>query len=402
MYSYNWFEGAVRVRLKGVSVERFINLCSYRGIKIWDLEYNNEKCTFCMYRKDYFRTGEIYRITKVRPVIEEKEGLPYIIHKYRKHYCFLVGIMLSFFLMYYLSNYLWDISFFGNYIYSTDELSSCVEAGGISYGMRLRDIDCDDIELYIRNQLEDITWVSAKISGTRLIIDIKENDGDKMQTTDKKSSNIVATRAGVVYSIITRTGTPMVKCGDTVSVGDVLISGRVDVKDDNGNIIDVKYVSSDGDILIENSYDYEDCIDKHYKYKVYTNNIKKSYYLSVWDKVLVLGKKINYEYFSMNSKDTQVKLLYNYYLPIHYGCKEYYEYYLEDGVYTETEALNILERNFSYYLQNLQQKLVQIITNDVTIEENAVSYRYRGKVFVREYAVAEELLIEPEANGQKE
>ena len=39
----NWLKGYLRIRVSGVAVERFINLCGYKNILLWDV-YRKDNC----------------------------------------------------------------------------------------------------------------------------------------------------------------------------------------------------------------------------------------------------------------------------------------------------------------------------------------------------------------------
>ena len=45
----------------------------------------------------------------------------------------------------------------------------------IKYGMKKKNVDCEALEAGMREAFPQITWVSARVSGTRLVIQIKEN-----------------------------------------------------------------------------------------------------------------------------------------------------------------------------------------------------------------------------------
>ena len=86
----------------------------------------------------------------------------------------------------------------------------------------------------IRKKYQDITWVSAKIEGTRLYIEVQERPEGRNIRRRRVRTSGCACRSdcfpdGVVVSITTRAGTPQVLAGDTVSEGDVLVSGTVEL-----------------------------------------------------------------------------------------------------------------------------------------------------------------------------
>ena len=125
-------------------------------------------------------------------------------------------------------------------------------------------MDCDRIVKDIRKEFDDIVWVSAYVTGTRLMIQVKENtDTFSAESSNKEPSNdIVAEKDGVITSIITRNGVPLVKPGDAVKKGDILVSGKVEVKNDAGEIVNYQYQNADADIEAETDLTYEET--KHF------------------------------------------------------------------------------------------------------------------------------------------
>ena len=77
-------------------------------------------------------------------------------------------------------------------------------------------LSCSEIAAEIRKKYPDITWVSAKLEGTRLLLTVRE--GIFIQTTEEKGTNsacdIMAERDGEIIKMITRSGLPRKKVGD--------------------------------------------------------------------------------------------------------------------------------------------------------------------------------------------
>jgi similar to stage IV sporulation protein len=403
MRLFQYLHGSIKVRLIGNTPERFLNICNANGIEIWNVEHRNGTYYFDMFPKDFKAIREVVHKTSMRPVIVEKYGLPFLLFRYRKHPCFAVGIMLSFFMFYLLSLYIWDIDFDGNLIYTDDTLMNFLQTIEVAPGMMSRKVDCDEIEKCFRREFSDITWVSAEISGTRLLIHIKENDEDVLQIPDDTPCDLTATRDGTVESIITRSGTPLVKPGTQVQAGDILVSGIVNTYDDYETLIASRSVHADADIYIRTVYEYESKLNKLYEYKIYTGNSKQIYYFDWNGRLFYAGIHPQYENCQVISTDRQVKLTENFFLPLRYGKKEYVEYYVDTDFYKEEEAERILSERFSIFLENLAQKGVQILENNVKIYVNTSSYSYTGQIVVLEPAFVETGLIElTEGTGQDE
>ena len=112
----------------------------------------------------------------------------------------------------------------GNTKYTDSTLLHFLEEKGYVHGMKKSGIVCEEIEKDIRGRYGDITWVSAQISGNRLIIRIKENqiiDAEGTPASDESGTgmDLTASKNGTVVSVITRTGTPKVHPGDSVEKG---------------------------------------------------------------------------------------------------------------------------------------------------------------------------------------
>lgn len=381
--------GNLHVKLIGNTPERFLNICNANDIDIRQVEYKEGYYYFWITPRDYKKLLPIVFKTNMRPVIIEKKGVPFLIFRYRKHQCFLIGIMLSFFIIYILSLYVWEIDFEGNSIYSDEIMMNCLKENNIVPGVKIKGIDCVDIEKMFRKKFKEITWVSAEISGTRLLIFIKENDEDPIEVQSEDSCDLIATKDGIVDSIITRTGTPMVKAGDKVKTGDILVSGEIITYDDADAPINRKWVHADADILLKTSYEYENELKIAYQYKIYTGKCKKIYYIDINGNRKNLGIKPDFDTFQVYNNAKKIKLTKNFFLPLEYGTMEYVEYYIDTDFYTESEAKSILERRFLTFLENLARKGVQIIEKNVKIEKNAVSYFYSGEISVLEAAFIE-------------
>ena len=121
-----------------------------------------------------------------------------------------------------MSGYLWRIRITGNMYYSSKEIIDYINSMDIHYGMKTGRSSDEGIEGGGRQNFERITWVSADVNGSRLRINIKEENGGRTDDNDTSESDICAAEDGYIVSIITRSGTPIVKAGDEVKKGDVL------------------------------------------------------------------------------------------------------------------------------------------------------------------------------------
>ena len=94
------------------------------------------------------------------------------------------------------------------------------------------------------------------------------------------------------------------------------------------------------------------------------------------DKELILRiGKIKYENFDKVTDKKQIKLLENFYLPLYLGSSVNREYVVTDNIYTKEEVKSIFSEKLIKYMQSLEEKGVQIIQKNVTINKNKKNWQ---------------------------
>lgn len=386
------------------SIERFLNMCRHKNIGFWKISETEQGFTANITREDFFQLKDICRKTKTTVQISKRHGIRFLLFRYRRHSSFFIGIAAACIILYSCSLYVWDISFTGNYRYTHSSLCKYLAGQGVYSGMQIRSVDCDSIETALRNDYPDITWVSAEISGTRLIVHIKENDGIKEDIqTDSTPRDIVATCSGVVTSMITRAGTPKVKPGDEVEKGQILVSGIVDVYNDAKEVVNQRPVSADADIFVRVDIPYEEHLPYLYEYKEYTGRKKTRWLFGIADREIEAGVSWSSLKQADIVTDSRVlKLTDSFYLPLRTGRKQYLEYDIKESRYTQEEAEDVLNQKLKIYLLDLIENKVQILHNGVTINDSGTDYVMAGTITADMPAVGYAAVTMPEIEGNEE
>jgi len=352
------------------AILRFFTIAANKNIVLQKIEHKKDKpIRFQVYVSDFHELREIKRKSGVRYRIVKKSGLPFYLKFLRQHKGIACGALSFCILLYLLSRFLWNISFEGNSLHTQEELRLFLSEIKISEGIWLRDVPCEEIERSIRNEYFDITWVSAELTGTKLTIHIKENYDKEIASKESQPYSLIAEKDAVIPSIVTRSGTPVVQAGDIVKVGDILVSGIVPTKNEFDEELAVHYVNADADIFAQTTYTYEDRIPMKYQKKVYTGKETKSFSVSfLQQKYSFFKRRPKYEQYEQEENITQLKIAESFYLPLCIGTSEYREYEYIDSVYSKEEARNIAELKYNEFLSGLEQKGVQIIEKNGTIQ----------------------------------
>lgn len=261
---FYFFGGYLWIRVSGVGASRFINLCGIRHMMLWDIKKDGDSYTMCISLKSFFEMKDIVRKTSTRVVILKRIGLPFLLPGVKKRWFFPAFLVVAAVLFLLSQLLLWNIHIQGNETISEESILIFLEGYEVKKGVLLKNVDTELLEKEMRKTFPSITWISVYLEGNSLTLHMKENDkpipeeNDEQERQHKegfleeeKGMDICANKAGVVVSIVTRTGTPAVQVGDEVQVGDVLIRGSVEIFDNEGNVRERVNVHADGDIMLE-------------------------------------------------------------------------------------------------------------------------------------------------------
>lgn len=387
-----WIRGYVKIRVWGFAPQRFINLCSNKGILLWNIEKKEERYTMCVSLKAFWLLRPIARKTKVRVVISERYGLPFLVPEMVRRKAFLGGLFLALLFWWVSSLFVWDIQVTGNCRVTDDVFFQFLEAEGIQPGMAKHDLQIGELEKQIRRSFPQITWTSGRLDGTRLMIALKENDtGYATGQTENEDSaeqgtakNLVAEYDGVVTGMIVRTGVPQTAVGAEVKKGDVLVAGKIPVYAEDGSVRTYHRVTADADIVLEHSGTFQIYLPADYVKKNYTGREKNSYFVRLWQKEWKQKKKVPYLQYDSILHTYAVQPLEYFHLPCTIDKITYREYQKTEYQYTADEAKEILEKKILDFLESLDEKGVQIISKDVKIETKRAGWKVRGELTVRE------------------
>lgn len=158
---------------------------------------------------------------------DKRFGLPELLRRYRRRYGIPAGIMIAAAIVIVSGRYLWDVRVNGCERISADVVEEQLAAYGLHPGTRISDADIDVIENSVLIASEDIAWISVNLNGSVAFVEIREKHSTP-EEPEKRPANIVASRDGQIESIEAYSGVPVVKAGQHVRCGELLVSGVYD------------------------------------------------------------------------------------------------------------------------------------------------------------------------------
>ena len=365
------------------SPERFMNLCRSRLIELSFVREISGQIEFTIGLNDYRKLRPVVRKCHMLPHIKRRYGLPFLLRKGRRHSAFFAGICAAVLLLFIFSGFIWNIEIKGNYTHTDESLIQFMETLDVYTGQRKVKIDPSALEEELRLAFEDISWVSARIEGTVLKIELKEGTVRTPDASGKIAGNVTAAQAGTVTSIVTRSGTARVSPGDVVEAGDVLIEGTVDIYNDDGTVQTTHPVHGDGDVYADMVYH---CDDYYPAYRTVKNYIKKPKYalgLELFGRLFIAGdasfEAQNYE---TTTEVIKYRLTPNFYLPLRLYkiTARAYEPVRED--YTAQALEQIGEAAIRRRLTMLESDGAQILSHSLKTEIGDGYYHVSGDIIM--------------------
>lgn len=382
---FRFIRGYYELHIMGYSPERFMNLCRLNGIILWDIELREQYYTCRIAVSDYPKTAPFLQKTKVKAEIQKEYGLPFFMRKNKKRKIFFLGILLSFLFIYGMSFFIWSFTFTGNRMIRDDILFRFVNSLGVDYGTYKKNIDIPLIEEEIREYFDGISWVSVRISGTNLCVSIKENEilSQKTEKEPPVSDDVISGTNGKIVNMITRKGVPLVKVGEEVEAGTVLVEGKVPIYDNDGNIVSYDYVDADADITIRTQYPIHRKVSRYYRHKNYTGNEYTLPYIRFGQHYFsFIYKKNPYHLYDVVVSEKTNSVLEEFSIPIFWGSRRYCEYVEIEDLYGEEEGSILLKQFLEQTMKELNEKGVQIIENNVKIETDSQYLKLTGYLVI--------------------
>lgn len=381
-----YMRGYLRIKVWGFSPERFMNLCSNKEILLWDITRDGEIYYMNISLKSFYRLKSIARKTGTRVAICKRYGLPFFIPTLQQRKVFIIGLMLAIAFWFWSSFYIWDIEIQGNYQITKDQFESFLEQNQVRIGMGKKALDIPELEKEIRKKFTQVTWTSAKLSGTKLLIHIKENDAPIIEETEEESGgyDLVAEYDGTIVSMIVRSGVPMVNIGDVVEKGTVLVDGKVPIYNDDTTIREYKYVRADADIILEHTKTVHETLPFDYVQKEYTGRTKERYFLRLGEKEWKMPENRPFLIYDSVIKSSRPVLFEKLSIPIYMGSYTYREYQNVEYEYTLDEAEALLNEKIIAFIAELNEKGVQIIEKNVKIDTSGGMWTVDGEFLVQE------------------
>lgn len=377
----NYILGYLTINVEGYFIERFINMCRNKNILLWNIKRKNSSFIICKIGiKEFKKIRDIAKKTKCKITITSKKGIPFIFEKYKKRKIFLLMMCIIGGLLFVLSQFVWNIEvkITGDTL-NEDEIINSLNENGLYIGEKKSSIDIKEIINNVRLKREDISWIGIEIKGTNAIVEVVEAE-EKPEVVDENDyCSIVSDKPGKILKVIANNGTAMVKPGDIVKEGSLLIAGWIE-----GKYTGTRFVRADGKIDALVWYTETASVKLNEKKIEKTGNTEKKYALNINNFRINLYKKLsNFEKYDTIYTAKKIKIFSNFYIPVELIECNNFEIKEENVNYSEEEAKTEAKRRAEEKLNDKvkDKENIRNVTVNYTVEEDEVKAEVTYEVF---------------------
>ncbi|HZJ76496.1 MAG TPA: sporulation protein YqfD [Oscillospiraceae bacterium] len=335
---WNYMRGYVTIRVQGLTLERFINMCMVGNIYLWDVKrIDNTTLETKISIKGFKELRKIVRKIGCKVSIFEKHGYPFWIYRLKKRKMLLLGAFFCFLLLVFVSTFIFSIEITGNENIKKAEIISKLNNIGFKPGANRCLVDLRKLENQLLLEIDQLAWVGVEIKGIKAKVEVVEKILPPNKIDKDTPCNVIAGKNGVIEKVIAKSGHTVVEAGDIVKKGDILISGIIQPEHIESSI----FVHSYGDVYAKTYYEAvgEKNLTEIKKKKTGQKFVKKILNLGNVELSFNRGK-IPYEFYIAEKKSMKLLQWRKIGLPVELIIEEYHEANKIEIKINEMEAKN--------------------------------------------------------------
>ncbi|MBE6068966.1 MAG: sporulation protein YqfD [Clostridium lundense] len=284
----NYKRSSIEIEAQSLNIEKFINLLWKNNIGVKNIRKKDlTTVSLEISLKDYLKLDKISKKTHTKLKVIKRKGLAFLFIRMRKRNALIFGTVFFISILYYLSTFVWKIDIVTEKRLSPYELRRELASYGIKEGIRKRNLNIGVIEEKLTKDNDEILWVRVRVEGSVLKVVASERATPPMLVHETTPGNLVAMKDGEVVRVYTTSGTALVKRGDVVKKGQLLVKGE---QGREGNIYQVP---AKGRVIARTFYEDVKKIPVVEKIKERTGNKVKNIFIQIGNKKIFFKKEMN-------------------------------------------------------------------------------------------------------------
>lgn len=383
------FSSNIKIRVSGKNINNFIKKLVKNNISVAKVIPRNYKEVDLIINYNDLEKIERYKTIYDVEIIRYYGKLN-IIRLLKKNIYIISFLVLSFILIYILSNMIFSIEI----IHSNSKIVKVISEELTSHGIRKYSFikDYNELEKIEKEILEDnkdsLEWLEIIREGTKYIVRAEERIINKTND-DNKNYNIVSSKNAVIKTIEAQSGEKVKEVDTYVKKGDIIISSYVTLPN-NEKVLNTARGKVTGEVwyTVDISYPY------YYNEVIYTGKKKKVISFNFLDKRLALFDFNKYKNFD---RDTKYIFKSNI-IPMSLTYEYQYETKVINEVYTYDEAKEKAKEKAEEKLKEKYHNIISVENITITNESDTNGHLNLSLFITVLEDITEYQEIQPEEN----
>ncbi|RWZ60038.1 sporulation protein YqfD [Halobacillus fulvus] len=343
----DFFQGLMTIRIKGKLLEAFVQACTKRGCKIYDMKrISHEEIVLTILWKDFKIWKQLRRKYKCKVFLEKGQGVPFLLQGLFRKNALLIAFCLAIVLVFLLANTLWSVEIKG----INPELEAAVEEKLDSYGVSpgkllLTMHEPGAIQKKLLDDLPDLLWIGVKKQGTSYhLYGVEKTRHDK--DDQNQPADLVASKKGMIIKPFIKKGRPLVSVYDVVKKGQRLATGQL-VDEEKA------FVHAEGEVIAETWYKVEQTLPVKQVFQLTEGTHHKKYEVSIGSFAFPIWGWWKEGNFREEQKVYSLEVL-RWKPPVHVKRIDLYE--IDDASVRFSEK-QLMEKGVQFAMESLKQQL---------------------------------------------
>ncbi len=163
--------------------------------------------------------------------IESKQGIPFLISKYRRRIGLVYGAVLATVFLSIMSTMIWSINISGNSTVTDEQITKALKEAGVGHGTFRKDVNAAAVRFDVMNKIPELSYLTVNVLGSYLEVKVSEQT-DEPHIADKSiPCDVVSTTDGQIAALEVYSGTPLHKQGEAIRAGEAVAGGFIELSD---------------------------------------------------------------------------------------------------------------------------------------------------------------------------
>ena len=219
--------GYTVITVDGLSIERVINLLLSEGIHVTRVKRSNHTTLrLTVKARDEKRALEIITDKGYTYKVLGRGGITNVLGVLKKRLALIIAIAAAIALLVLFSSHVWIVKIEGLETLEQARIEQLLAENGLTAGVSKSALDKKKIENQLMISVPELSWVGIEIKGIKATVRLAEMDEPPVMQDKDAPSDIIAKSDGTITKVTVLQGTPMIKEGDVVKKGQLLIKGE--------------------------------------------------------------------------------------------------------------------------------------------------------------------------------